>query len=1585
MPGFERLRPDEQEPFERLHRTVTRSSRFSLTFAVVNSPLQRERLLQALSERLVHGHEVVSVRLESSTAPDAPDTLLEEAARHLDGGGIPGKQVLCVSGIERAFRDPKATNRLLSSLNRERERFPRRLNVPLVIWLPEFALERIAREAPDFWAWRSGVFTFPQELGSLVISAREGLGLPEDLANLTAEEKRRRINSDRDLLRNLGTGGDAADRVAEVQLEIAHLHRMLGEIEEALAAYREAERLAQATGNTGMVLKAAVAVEELTGRGRTKDAPEISEVSGDRGITGAALPGVGAGPKEVPPRVVRDLVVRLRPSFGSKHTVDVGGSPSHEIDIAPLIHRPTALLEAGSGRLRAFGYSLMQALFRSGTLAERAWEAFRSSTRAGQGRVVLELRGREAASVAWEYAADVNGRFITLDYEIVRRLDLVVSFGGPTNAKPDGPVRVLIVESDPLLSPGNGERVLDRIDVAKETDDLVGALRKSGRQYILRRVLPPTVKTLHLDLARQAIGIVHFNGHGSADPEPVLCFEDETGRLDPVTAADFVGRTSGQAWLVVLSACLSGAVPAGASVSLAHDLSNAGVPWVIGMQDVVPVSEARTFVEAFYRYLGEGHPVWEAVRQARIALGNDNWAAGLAVVYSSGEDPGVIPAQPQGEIRDETSEERIRLGWHENLGALREPTHFFGRETELVAIGEALARGANPVTLQGPGGIGKSALAHRAARRFAWRFPAGVYSGTLADVTEPGTVSPVLVLGRQMLGPKFAELSPEAQEQQLIEAIRSRPCLVVADNAEDALWSRSQSEEASRSLRTLRGATGGRGVLLVATQELLRWPGESVIELPGLDPLSARQLLGTFLEGRKLAACDERLLDEGLAMIEYHPLAIRLLAPAWFDSGLRLADLSAQMESLLERATDDLADKHEHRSLDACFNYAYEVLPEEDRGWLDRLSLFRAPILIEAAAATLASEKHTLLPILVRLLRRSFLTDRREASVKSILFGFQPQVRPFIVRRVAASGLDLTLHRRRFARWYVNMISESVGMLDRAEWEERHRLIADLVPDLVQAVEWTEEPADRSYAAFMLANLLRGLGLLDQAMRLYREALSTHERLGSLQEKAAVLHEMADVYVRRSNLDGAKRLFDEVLEIKERLGDREGKAAALHGIAYIHRLHGDFDKALGLLDESLKITDELGIIRGKAATLRGKADIMMTRGEIDAALRLYEESLDIDSRLGDIRGKSLSLDAMAKIHRLQGEFDQAVRLYEEALGIQKRLGDLDGSAVTLHGMAYIHRLRGDLDGAMRLHRESLAIQERLGDLHGIGATFHAMAGILVIRGDLDQALRFYNQSLDIDDRLGNLQGKAATLHEVAGIHVTHGTLDQATRVYEEALAIQERLGDLQGQAASFHEMAYISRMRDDLVRAMRFYDQSLAIHERLGNLQGKAATLGGMAALYVIRGDLGEAKRLYEEALAIQERIGDFQGKGITLPELAYIYRVVGDLDQAMQLYETSLDIQQRLGNVRGKGATLAMLGQLLFQEGDVIGTIRAVLGSLQALGQLRSAEVPKVLAILSAVREKVGEEEFASAWKVATGKEAIPDWVPARSQSQSP
>ena len=70
------------------------------------------------------------------------------------------KRAVFVAGLEYGIPFDQPNARILAELNLGRDPFLRDVPHPLVIWLPDYAVTAVARFAPDFWAWRSGVFEF---------------------------------------------------------------------------------------------------------------------------------------------------------------------------------------------------------------------------------------------------------------------------------------------------------------------------------------------------------------------------------------------------------------------------------------------------------------------------------------------------------------------------------------------------------------------------------------------------------------------------------------------------------------------------------------------------------------------------------------------------------------------------------------------------------------------------------------------------------------------------------------------------------------------------------------------------------------------------------------------------------------------------------------------------------------------------------------------------------------------------------------------------------------------------------------------------------------------------------------------------------------------------------------------------------------------------------------------------------------------------------------------------------------------------------------------------------------------------------
>lgn len=70
------------------------------------------------------------------------------------------KRVVILRGLEQSIGNEGDYPPVLTSLNYIRDDLVASLPYPLILCLPDDAVMRLARYAPDFWAWKSGVFRF---------------------------------------------------------------------------------------------------------------------------------------------------------------------------------------------------------------------------------------------------------------------------------------------------------------------------------------------------------------------------------------------------------------------------------------------------------------------------------------------------------------------------------------------------------------------------------------------------------------------------------------------------------------------------------------------------------------------------------------------------------------------------------------------------------------------------------------------------------------------------------------------------------------------------------------------------------------------------------------------------------------------------------------------------------------------------------------------------------------------------------------------------------------------------------------------------------------------------------------------------------------------------------------------------------------------------------------------------------------------------------------------------------------------------------------------------------------------------------
>jgi predicted ATPase len=243
--------------------------------------------------------------------------------------------------------------------------------------------------------------------------------------------------------------------------------------------------------------------------------------------------------------------------------------------------------------------------------------------------------------------------------------------------------------------------------------------------------------------------------------------------------------------------------------------------------------------------------------------------------------------------------------------------------------------------------------------------------------------------------------------------------------------------------------------------------------------------------------------------------------------------------------------------------------------------------------------------------------------------------------------------------------------------------------------------------------------------------------------------------------------------------------------------------------------------------------------------------------------------------------------------------------------------------------------------------------------------------------------------------------------FEAALALFRDAGDQLGAAQVVGNLGLIASQRGDLEPAAALIEESLHLRRRLGDHHGVAVCLNNLALVFSHQGDLDRTGALLEEALALRRRLGDALGIVTCLINLGDLARQTGDYDRAASLLTECLDMCRELQDDISLAKTLNNLGDLARARGDGAGAIESygetlrlalrkpdptsVCYSLEGVAAaaamleggeraarlyaaadalrerngtpLQAAYRAEHQAIITRVREVIGEEDFSAAW----------------------
>jgi tetratricopeptide (TPR) repeat protein len=614
---------------------------------------------------------------------------------------------------------------------------------------------------------------------------------------------------------------------------------------------------------------------------------------------------------------------------------------------------------------------------------------------------------------------------------------------------------------------------------------------------------------------------------------------------------------------------------------------------------------------------------------------------------------------------------------------------FFGREKELEAIEDALDPESRTwgALIDGPGGMGKTSLAVRAAYacepgQFERIIFLSVKDREMDDDGERRLTGFILTGLQEMLNELARELgqpdivkAPEDQRiRLLLDALKPAQALLILDNLESL--TKNDRDQLFTFVKRLP-----QGCKAILTSRRRIGSGSELLILEKLDEAAALETLAELAQHNPLLA----KTSEAERITLYRHTGGTPLLLRWVAGQIGRGSCRTFTDALhfLRSCPPD------NDPLEFVFGDLAREFTAEETCVLVALSYFALPAKVEHIAE-LASLGVTPVEIALRTLsNRSLVIPDQEEKI----FALVPMVADFLRRKrpdvVQETGSRLE------ERAYALIVENGY------DHHERFPVLDAAWPTIAPAL-----PLFLTGANTQLQTVCAGLSEFLNFTGRWDEWLS----------------------------------LDEQAEVKALVaGDYESAGWRAYEVGSIHYLRMQADAVLKCADRAEGHWQEHGAgdwERSIAMRLRGIG--YQLKQEFAAAAETYREALDLRRSISsDSREVAASLNDLADVYLEAGDFEAAERNIREALRMARLVDDAELVAGLTNNLAALELERSDWQRAEILAREALPLVEKVGRQELIGSNSLLLATALIRQEMTTEAIIYAQRAVNIFSGLGH--------------------------------------------------------------------------------------------------------------------------------------------------------------------------------------------------------------------------------------------------------
>ncbi|HEX7308586.1 AfsR/SARP family transcriptional regulator [Lentzea sp.] len=798
---------------------------------------------------------------------------------------------------------------------------------------------------------------------------------------------------------------------------------------------------------------------------------------------------------------------------------------------------------------------------------------------------------------------------------------------------------------------------------------------------------------------------------------------------------------------------------------------------------------------------------------------------------------------------------------------------FVGRG-EAVSLITALlrtAQGVPVVTLAGPPGVGKTALAVHAAHRMRADFPDGQLYVNLRGYAPGPPLSAVDVLPRflRALGtePDQVPLDQDEQEAMFRSTLTGQRVLLLLDNASSA-----------EQIRPLLPGSPGCAVL-VTSRDTLRGlavsHAASNVRLDVLDWHETKALLAGIVGADEVASQEDAALE--LASLCAHlPLALRIAAANLVSRPeLSIADYVEEL-----RAGNRLAalavEGDERVAVHAAFDLSYAALKPELAQMFRLLSLVPGTDFTpETAAALSGLTTQDARRRLDRLATANLVANHAPSR-----YQFHDLLRDYAAERLAfeEGRADSRLALRRLLDWSVRSVDNATSVMKSTLFRfPRPAPLDGVVPrtfsSSTEALSWLDSERanlvalvahcverDPENAPWQLADALRGYFYTQGLTAEWREtaragllgARAPRDEIGQL----AMLSSLGTLYWVTGQHRNALGYYQQAIALQEHIDLPEAEAAVLSNAGSVNIDLGELEHAADHLERALVITRRIGAFQVQANALFNLGGVYMQLGHLDRAAATFEEALEAGTRIDSWITQANSMRALGEVHAWRGEPDLGESYFQRASELYERAAARNFGHTMHEGMAITLIMRGRFEEAAVEASAAMRIAHEMNNVKSVCDARNLLGRALEGAGRYEEAVEQFSSALSIASDTGYSWGLCSSRRGLASAYRGVGRYAEAVEMASSALV---EAGRSRFRLAEMEVLLVLGRIHldtSDAAGALECALRAVSVGSDSGHrwVFGRALLLAGDASAAL--DDVDAARAHWSSALEVFSAIG---------------------------------------------------------------------------------------------------------------------------------